>query len=241
MRNRIISSAAALGLVVAAASYAAPQAQAADLGPYVPPPAPVPVWTWTGAYAGLHVGTLDGDAEGTAVAPGDIGSQDLTADPNGVLGGIQAGYNFQFGSFVLGAEGDVSFGDIDDVIYPEMFGAFPTRIEAEMDWMATIRGRLGWAWDRTLFYATGGVAWTDLDVTADAGADGSDSDSASMFGWTVGGGVEHALTDSISMKAEYLYADFGREDLDFNFDGFEVSSDADLETHTFRVGVNWLF
>ncbi len=229
---------AAAGLCLALGGMGATGAHAADLPAYVPPPPP-PVWSWTGPYVGLHVGAVDGDLDGTVDVEDPIVSERVTTDPNGIMGGIQAGYNYQFDSIVLGLEGDVSFGDVDDVVYPTIVG-FPARVEPEIEWMATIRGRLGWAWDRTLFYATGGVAFTDVKAKIDAGPAGSDSDKSSYFGWTVGGGVEHAVSDSISLKAEYLYADFGKEKFSF-FDDYITSDDAKLTTHTFRVGVNWLF
>ncbi|QPC44524.1 porin family protein [Kaustia mangrovi] len=231
-------------------------AQAADL--YVPaPPPPAPVWSWAGPYVGVHAGVVDGDIDdnlGTntptpvftdvRASAGPSTNAD-SMDPNGIMGGIQAGYNFQFDSIVLGIEGDVSLGDVDDTIYP--FVLTPAdRMEAQMDWMATIRGRLGWAMDRTLFYVTGGMAFTDLELKVDLarGID-SDKDKNSYFGWTVGGGVEHAFTDNISLKAEYLYTDFGKEKFSFFGGGIEeppeVSGDAKLKTHTFRVGVNYLF
>ncbi|QPC45063.1 porin family protein [Kaustia mangrovi] len=246
MRKLLLTSAAAAAM----GTFAATHTQAADL--YVPaPPPPEPVWSWAGPYAGLHVGALDGDIddnfdtffEGKQPEPeGNINADSM--DPNGIMGGIQAGYNFQFDSIVLGVEGDVSLGDVDDTIYP--FVLTPAdRVEAQMDWMATIRARVGWAMDRTLFYATGGMAFTDLEIKMDvAGGEARDKDTNSYFGWTVGGGVEHAFTDNISLKAEYLYTDFGKEKFSFFGPGREppeVDGDVKLKTHTFRVGVNYLF
>lgn len=209
------STAAALGVAFAAGGYQMPDARAADLS-YMPPPQPVPaMWSWSGPYVGLHVGTLDGDVEGDPFFGKDKDPESTEVlDPNGVLGGVQAGYNFQFDSLVVGLEGDVSFGDVDDVVYP-----FGWRNEAQIDWMATLRARAGWAMDRTLFYATGGIAFTELELTIDFGEGFKDSDKNSMLGWTVGGGVEYALTDHVSMKAEYLYADFGSEEYEFSIEG----------------------
>ncbi len=234
---------AALGLCLAVGGVTVPRASAADLPVYVPPP-PAPVWSWTGPYAGLHVGAIDGDIDDNFDVEGDDIAEVPadSMDPNGIMGGLQAGYNFQFDSIVLGVEGDISFGDVDDVIYPSLFSP-SGRIESQIDWMATIRARVGWAWDRTLFYATGGMAFTDLKIKVDDDLAGfNDSDKNSYFGWTVGGGVEHAVSDSISLKAEYLYADFGKESYSFSDTQFpDVKGDVKLTTHTFRVGVNWLF
>ncbi|QPC45060.1 porin family protein [Kaustia mangrovi] len=231
-------------MAVAIGSYAAPHAHAADLPVYTPPP-PVPVWSWTGPYAGLHVGTVDGDLDGDMELTGTSVSSSANMDPNGIMGGLQVGYNYQFDSVVVGLEGDIGFGDVDDVIYPD---SLVPRIESRIDWMATIRGRLGWAWDRTLFYVTGGVAFADVKIKSEfsfSAFDDSDSDRETLVGWTVGGGVEHALTDNISLKAEYLYADLGKKTFRYSPTIFgsaeDWNSDMDLKTHTFRVGVNWLF
>mgnify|MGYP000303695003 CR=1 FL=1 len=249
MRKLLLTSVAAMAM----GTFAATHAQAADL--YVPaPPPPEPVWSWAGPYAGLHVGALDGDIddnfdtffEGKQPEPVvEVDSASINADsmdPNGIMGGIQAGYNFQFDSIVLGVEGDVSLGDVDDTIYPFLFSP-AGRIESQIDWMATIRARLGWAMDRTLFYVTGGMAFTDLELKVEDGfTNFKDKDSQSMFGWTIGGGVEHAVTDHISLKAEYLYADFGKEDFKFSSPRSpDIRGKVDLDTHTFRVGVNYLF
>ncbi|QPC42449.1 porin family protein [Kaustia mangrovi] len=223
------SAAAAFGLCLLA-GMAHTSAEAADLPVYVPPP-PAPVWSWAGPYLGLHVGAVDGDI--SARGEEDPEDFELKLDPNGIVGGVQAGYNFQFDSIVLGVEGDFSFGDVDDVAYPADF-----RFETQIDWMATIRGRVGWAMDRTLFYATGGAAFADMELKASEGPF-TDKDTQTMFGWTVGGGVEHAFTDYLSFKAEYLYADFNKET--FTLGGEDERGRADLQTHTFRVGVNWLF
>ncbi|QPC42446.1 porin family protein [Kaustia mangrovi] len=234
-------AAAGLGLALAAGAGGAPAAQAADL--YVPPPPPPPMWSWTGFYGGVHAGMVDGDIDGDPFfgQKSDFSNNETVLDPNGFMGGIQAGYNYQIDSIVLGVEGDFSLGDVDDTAYPFVFG--PSRAEAQIDWMATIRARVGWAMDRTLFYATGGMAFTDLELKLDSAGFG-DKDSNSYFGWTVGGGVEHAVTDHITLKAEYLYADFGKEGFSFYGGGQELpetSDDFKLKTHTFRVGVNYLF
>ncbi len=258
MKKLLLTSAAAATV----GAFVTAGAQAADL--YVPaPPPPAPVWSWAGPYVGVHAGVIDGDIDdnlGTGISAPPTrptgGNLSLSAapstnadsmDPNGIMGGIQAGYNFQFDSIVLGLEGDVSLGDVDDTIYPSVLTS-ADRMEAQMDWMATIRGRLGWAMDRTLFYVTGGMAFTDLELKMDiAGGVTSDKDTNSYFGWTVGGGVEHAFTDNISLKAEYLYTDFGKEKYSFFGGGDgqigppEVDGDVKLKTHTFRVGVNYLF
>lgn len=162
---------------------------AADMPPYVPPePVAVP-FTWTGFYLGAHGGWnwAETDADGL-----DIG------DTDGFVVGGQLGYNWQWDSFVFGIEGDGSFADSED--------GFPDA-DIEQNFLASIRGRLGFGLDRFLIYGTGGAAFTGLDVGFLSG----DDDESTFFGWVVGGGIEYAITDNVSFGVEYLHYDFGEE------------------------------
>jgi outer membrane immunogenic protein len=113
------------------------------------------------------------------------------ADANGFMGGAQIGYNFQFSQFVLGVEGDISSTDWDDI-----------------SWLATVRGRLGYAWEKVMPYATGGLAIAELD-TPFAG-----SSSETSTGWALGGGIEVAVSDNVSVRGEYLHFDLSDIDGD---------------------------
>lgn len=152
---RLLASASAFTLLMGAA-------HAADIPIYEPPPpamvSPTPIaYNWSGFYIGAHggYGFADGDFE------------------DGFVIGGQAGFNWQWNTFVLGVEGDGSFVDFDDV-----------------DVLGTLRLRGGFALDRFLVYGTGGAAF------------GPD------LGWVAGGGAEFALTDSVSLGAEYLHYDY---------------------------------
>ena len=114
-----------------------------------------------------------------------------------MIGG-QVGYNFQWDSFVLGLEGDASFTDQNT----DAFG-----LSVEGDFLASIRGRLGFALDRFLVYGTGGAAFAGATVTAD----GLGDDDVNFFGWVAGGGVEYAITDNITFGVEYLHYEFDQE------------------------------
>ncbi|MBX3580779.1 MAG: porin family protein [Rhizobiaceae bacterium] len=115
--------------------------------------------------------------------------------------------------------------------------------------MATIRGRAGYAWDRFLVYGTGGVAFARVNTHADeyflGSLIGSDSASATHTGWTLGAGVEAMVTEKVSVKLEYLYADFGKKD--YNYDlisgptGDETIGTADLSVNSIKLGVNFHF
>jgi outer membrane immunogenic protein len=184
---------------------------------YIPPP---PVFTWTGLYAGGQIGYGWGrqtdnvfNAGGTPIST--IGS----IDSSGVVGGAHLGYNWQTGLFVYGLEGDVNgasyqgstFGPfapgVPGVVaaaIPGLFGTATTAIPVQ----GSIRGRLGVAFDRALIYATGGLALADIHDTFTTPAF-SDSFWHFRAGWTVGGGVEYAVTNNWSVRAEYRYSDFG--------------------------------
>ena len=146
----------------------------------------MPAITWTGFYIGAHVGaTVDHTIEGTeCVSKCRSGEADLD---NTGLAGLQIGYNWQTArNLVLGVEGDISFPFDED--------------DAGFDTLASVRGRLGYAFGKSMIYATGGVAFTGGDVFSDDG-DGT-------TGWVVGAGFEHKLRDNLSFGVETLYYAF---------------------------------
>jgi outer membrane immunogenic protein len=184
------------------------QAIAADLPPPVAPPprAPAtyvpaaPVYNWTGIYVGLNggynFGTVTPSAGligGTPVNPvtgAALGSFSTT----GFLVGGTLGGNYEFGNgFVIGVEGDGDYNSLSNTI-AGVGGTFKS------NWLATARARIGWAWDRVLFYGTGGGAFAPETFGAFS--------QTTMTGWTVGGGVEAAFAPGWSAKVEYLYVDF---------------------------------
>jgi outer membrane immunogenic protein len=180
MKKILLSSVALLGLTAGA--------MAADL-PSRRAPAPVfsavPVFTWTGFYVGVNagVGFSNNDDDGIVFGADTIfGDSD---DDTSFIGGAQAGYNYQIGSFVVGVEGDLQWADFGGTTY-----VFPTgtaTVDSD-DWFGTVRARAGVAFDRALIYATGGWAFTD-----------------NRSGWVVGGGIEYAFTNNLTVKLEGLY------------------------------------
>jgi outer membrane immunogenic protein len=186
-------------LVPAAALAAAAPAFAADLGPPPVYPPAVPLFTWAGLYLGLQIGYAWG-TDSLTVFPAGFGT-DFT--PNGVVGGGHIGYNVQVNQFVAGLEGDVEGTGISRSFSPG--GVLYT---TDIPVQGSIRGRLGVAFDRALLYATGGAEFAGFD-TSYTGFPGFDQNSTTRTGWTVGGGIEYAVTGNWSIRAEYRFTDFG--------------------------------
>ncbi|WP_349368866.1 outer membrane beta-barrel protein [Salinarimonas sp.] len=225
---------------------------AADLPTRVEAPAPFiapPVFTWTGFYAGVNagVGFNAGDDRDSTVTVLPSG---FSAVPGGApvgftrgsilygdnsedaafTGGAQIGYNYQFvNNFVLGAEADIQFLGFDDdttaAITTTGFpaGFTPARRGTEgIDWFGTVRLRAGYAFDRTLVYATGGLAYGEGDATRYESVTTGRvffDDSDVSFGWTLGAGVEYAWTNNLIIGLEGLYVSLDRDTNITNFAG----------------------
>jgi opacity protein-like surface antigen len=200
-------------------------------------------YNWTGFYMGGFAGRTWIKEDWLFTGAG------TTVDPEGAgyIAGGQLGYNLQHGRWVWGLEADYGFTNAEGgVSCPTLF--FFT-CEAELDRLATVTGRLGFTWERALFYAKGG--WAGGEVTAATflntgnnpvlgpGFAQTLSPSQWMNGWTVGAGVEFALTDRWSAKAEYMHYDLGRDTfVTFVGDpGTEVEAKGDVV----RIGVNYHF
>ncbi len=216
-------------------------------------------FSWTGFYVGLRLGYgwHDGSIS-SELLPNDlffIEPGTLENDADGITGGGQLGFNWQLGRFVLGAEADFSGAAVDDesnraiAIEP---GPFPGNepLRHEIDWFGTVRGRLGFApTQRLLVYGTGGFAYAHIEQTAGIIVPVTDYVNRveqTEVGWTLGGGIEYALGRNWSVKAEYLYLDFGKSSMtalaaDPNFAPFRVNYDWDNDLHSFSIGVNYLF
>jgi outer membrane immunogenic protein len=139
---------------------------------------------------------------------------------------VQAGANYQMGSWVVGVEADVSAlgakgSDTGTVISAGVPGIF-TSSNSQIDWLALFTGRLGYAWDRALFYAKGGVAAGDTRDNLALSSTGIPAfldlgtKTNLMVGWTVGGGVEYAFAPRRTAKIEYNYVDLGTNSENFN-------------------------
>jgi outer membrane immunogenic protein len=180
---------------------------------------------WEGPYVGAHIGysTL-GTSNSVEVGP----AQSWDQDGDGWLGGILLGYNMEFEKFVLGFEADAAFGKVSESETRPGLG----QIQITDHGQHTFRIRAGLPTSIGLLYATGGFALSDIWIRSPAGGDEN-----FHTGFVVGAGFEHKVTDSISLRAEYLYANYGDQDFDLGPNTLET----EFDSHRLRAGVSWYF
>ncbi len=161
-------------------------------------------------------------------------------DLNGGLGGIQAGYNWQSDSLVFGVEIDGSLMGWADTVY-NCDGSCTSSGTAEIDALASLRGRLGFAIaDRSLLYVTGGLAYVDGDFDGMC-SDACGSVKLNDFGGVIGGGFEHAIADNVSVRAEGLYYIFDGSHSLSSFDEFTTGDSVGVDDVLVgRISFNWL-
>ncbi len=201
---------------------------------YEPPP-PVDdlrpaTYDWSGMYVGAWAGVacVDGRLNDIGGTPGGL----FEMSGCGGKGGVLAGYNHQFQDFVLGVEGD--WGITDKVATNEdAFGDF----SFSMNSIATLRARAGWALDDTLLFVTAGGAYARGDIDGIVAAV-PDHIKADHWGWTIGGGIEHAVTDNFRLRLDYLYTQLGSEN--YNSACCELNVDPGSE-HEVRLHAIWAF
>lgn len=232
-------------------------AAAADLPTKAPPPVAAPVMSWTGPYIGFNLGAAWNKAEFSDLGvPGSVppvlygtvaGANDPFWSSNraGFAGGGQLGYNYQINSFVFGIEGDFSgIANKASLTFTPPFN-LPISATADLNWMATVRGRLGLAFGQALVYGTGGVAFARFsDAWGRTFAGGRDfTRDETRNGWVAGGGFEYMITRNWTVRVEGLYADFGSETFAVvNPPGNSSGTYSTKFQHTVttaRAGLNW--
>jgi high affinity Mn2+ porin len=230
MRVYIIGSGA--GIILAASL----QANAADLRPSLPVKAPVRsvIYDWTGFYVGGHVG-YGGGSFGPDTNPVPLQGVFFPHSITGLIGGYQAGYNRQLANnVVLGVEADVSFGSPTDV--PRLV---PAPFNTTIDYIATARGRAGYAMGLWMPYITGGVAWGQAHIDLnDLGPVVPPKRDLTHVGWTAGLGVEFAVGGNWTAKAEYDYIDLARLTYDLTNVGLPRVN-VGPNVHLFKLGLNY--
>jgi len=220
-------------LIAAPASLIGGIALAADLpnryqAPYAPYDAP-PMFSWTGFYAGINGGASFGGFS-------QAGSQFFGSASGGMVGGT-IGYNYQAGPIVVGIEGDIDWASISGSKTP--FVGVSSR--ATLDQVNTVRARIGYGYDRSLFYVTGGYAGGSVSSRVSNFASMPSfllSESHYLNGFAIGGGVEYMVAPHFSVKAEYLYTSLGSTNY---FSGTPGSLNAGIDFSTIKAGVNYHF
>ncbi len=259
MRAFLLSTVALAGLTAGAVAADLPSRRAPV--PYVA----VPVFTWTGFYLGVNVGggvarynTINSNAAIAGVVGAGVPGNIRTTG-SGFTGGGQVGYNYQIGSFVVGIEADAAytgFGRTRTV----GFAGLNYQVRDNLGYLGTVRGRVGYAFDRLMVYGTGGFAYGDLfgreNIFTPGGAFvGGGARSTTATGWAAGGGLEYAIptdsflnflnffsTSAVTIKAEYLHYDLGDTRYGVfsgpvNVFNARVRTDGDIG----RIGVNYKF
>jgi outer membrane immunogenic protein len=206
---------------------------------------PLPVFaaiapTWTGFYVGANVGGVWGrsdiiDTAGTYFFPN--GASRISR--SGVIGGVQAGYNWQISNIVLGVEADVSFSSSSQSAASDQTG-LPGTHSSRLSALGTVRARAGLAFDRFMPYVTGGLAFADLkNSLTDPKFPFTTNRGSTSTGWVVGAGVEYALTQHWTVKAEYLYASFRDRQTVANVGPYNFKFKDSLQIA--RAGINYKF
>lgn len=214
-------------------------ASAADLGAPPPPPqapavyVPAPVFSWNGFYIGANAGYGWSNTSGTMTTA--FGAETFSTSGNGFVGGGQAGFNYQWGGVVFGMEADFQGTSVSGTLADN--GLLPLNATAKNPWFGTFRGRLGYAWDRVMLYATAGGVYGNETFNGTSNRT-SFSNGATYVTWTAGAGVEVAFWGPLSAKAEYLY--MGSPS---NFPSIPLATGLSGSAHTnlVRAGINYHF
>ena len=237
MKKTVLMSAIALGAMAATASAADMPARgpAVAQAPYV-----APLFTWTGFYVGLNAGAAWHGSDNCpglyGYSSGVIGSRvnafapACNSDNAAFTGGVQAGFNWQMGSVVVGLEGDVNWIGNDSrrgfnnyALTSAITGVATYGLDGspQSNILGSIRGRLGWSFDRAMLYVTGGAAFRNSGSDEVIYAYNSSGATLASYtvnsgrnnvGWSLGGGLEWAFTNNVSLKLEYLHSQFNTGD-----------------------------
>ena len=243
-------------LVASIACAVAVPAVAADLRtrpPVYEAPAPVAaaVFSWTGFYIGGNLGGKWGRFDETLSGPNNSITFERGDSNTSFMGGGQIGYLWQTGQFVFGIEADIDATRLHDSVRVDRgFGPFVAgdTLAARNDWQSSVRGRLGWAIDRTLLYVTGGGAWANLETTGTFVPVGAVpgltvSTDKTVFGWTLGGGVDYMVAPGWSLGAEYRFTRFDRDnDLALgNLGTNPITATTNFDTHEVTARISYHF
>lgn len=248
MKFDIIGGALASALLISASLSSA---GAADMPVKAPPMAAAPAWSWAGVYVGANAGYAWGSNNSLVTYTNNVGAVGTSPSSNakGGFGGGQIGYNWQTGAVVFGLEADIQGASVSNAVSGVVtnFGGVTFAGNQKLSWFGTVRGRIGYAFDRALVYVTGGFADGHVRDTVLLSQGGGVTDlltgSTQRNGTTIGGGLEYFLAKNWSAKAEYQYINLGHETLfGVSTAGVPVITNAIKDKfNTVRLGLNYHF
>ena len=247
MKIKYLVAASALALTAASSAQAADVVMNQEPAPVVAAPA----FSWTGFYAGGQIGGSWSDTDQKIKGRSNVQNfagfgKSFSPDPSGFIGGLYAGYNYDLGNnIVIGADTDWVWGDMDEsdsaTYLKGQEGEYKVNGKIKEKWAGSTRARIGYAMDRWMPYFAGGVAYAKIDSDAKfSDADGvysKASGNKTLTGYTLGAGVDYAMTDHIILRAEYRYTDFGDQD----YGNKDFKYNVDYKTNDVRVGVAYKF
>lgn len=223
MKSLAVAGVSLVALAASAPAFAADLPAPAAPVTYDQAPVSDARFDWTGFYFGANAGWAWGEFKNSSALTGSVKN-----NANGPTLGIHGGYNYQITpNFLAGAEADFQYRDLEKSGSGNSVG-----IKNESNWNGSLRARAGVVFDRLMVYSTGGLAIANFETNVA----GTKSDETKT-GWTVGAGVEGALTNNITARVEYLYSDYGRD----TFDVGGVSQRVKLQDNVTRVGVSYKF
>lgn len=231
MKHSLILASSAFFAALTSGSYAADAIMAQDAEPqFAASTATKPAFNWGGAYIG---GQIDYSMlNGAFSFPGQ---PERKAKGRNFLGGLYTGYNFDVGNdLILGAELDVAGSagkGREDIDNTEIFATTQNR------WNGAARARIGYAADRFMPYLAGGLAFGGFKDRLKK-PNSESTTNALRTGWTVGGGVDYAVTDNVILRAEYRYTNFGKQNFDF---GNSTSYGRKFSSNDIRIGIAYKF
>jgi outer membrane immunogenic protein len=213
---------------------------------------PVAAANWAGFYMGGNFGSGTGRDRSSLSVPAITVAESFNLAPDGINGGIQAGYNWQAANVVFGLEADIQGSTQQDnkTCVLSCTPGLQATYDATLPWFGTVRGRLGYSVGSTLFYATGGLAYgsvkTKINTVSIVGPV-TQSFENTKTGWTAGAGIETPfrllglLGPNWTAKTEYLFIDLCSTTDNFVIGAAAATSTRAVTEHVFRTGINYHF
>jgi len=207
-------------------------------------------FSWTGGYIGINAGYAGGKLKTNFNS--DYSGQYFQSDSvsqklNGFIGGVQAGYNWQYNQLVLGLETDIQGTSMKKNSRTGPYWLTEANnyadLEKKITWLGTTRARIGYLpTERLLAYVTAGVAYGGVETNVVQYSATDSSTSKTKFGYAIGAGLEYALNDNWTVKGEYLFADLGStKHKVYEYTGFEEFAKSKFHANIIRVGLNYKF